>query len=401
MSVMPGLSGRLSVGMVIMLLCAWQGVPARGEEPRLLDPAESQVRLEREGLKVVWSQDLSQAVPDRTLRAVYATGGLVILETTDANLIHIDAQKGTWRGATSLKGPLSQPPVSAKDGLYALRGGTVLSLDPRTGHVVKTLPLRLAESAPAALYERSLVVGTEDGKIARFDLKDGLVIWRKSVQGVVKDQPIVQSGVVYAAGYRGSVVAVYAENGALLWSWTPNEPAQITSGLLLDGMKLYVGDNQGFIYCLDAETGMPHWKYPLGRPVSSCTALKDAKVLACTYPGTIRCLRRRNESHYGRQARRLCAEPRRFPVPDFRRERKGVVAQEFALRLPGCQRRKGRQLLCIQPCGRYPRPRRTGLKERKRTPLPRCSFAVRRTDCEAFSCVGAATSNSTATLLSA
>jgi len=290
MSVMPGLSGRLSVGMVIMLLCAWQGFPARGEEPRLLDPAESQVRLEREGLKVVWSQDLSQAVPDRTLRAVYATGGLVILETTDANLIHIDAQKGTWRGATSLKGPLSQPPVSAKDGLYALRGGTVLSLDPRTGHVVKTLPLRLAESAPAALYERSLVVGTEDGKIARFDLKDGLVIWRKSVQGVVKDQPIVQSGVVYAAGYRGSVVAVYAENGALLWSWTPNEPAQITSGLLLDGMKLYVGDNQGFIYCLDAETGMPHWKYPLGRPVSSCTALKDAKVLACTYPGTIRCL---------------------------------------------------------------------------------------------------------------
>ena len=295
MSVMPRSSGKLSVAIVFMLLFAWQATSARGEEPRVLDPAEPQVQLQEEGLKVLWSQNLSQAVPDRTLKAVYATGGLVILETMDANLVHIDAEKGTWRTATSLRGPLSQPPVAAKDRLYALRGGTVLGIEPDTGHVAETLPLRLADSAPVVLYDQSLVIGTDDGKIARFDLEEGLVVWQKAVEGPVKDQPIVQNGIVYVAGYKGSVTAVYVEDGALLWSWKPPEPAQITSGLLLDGGKLYVGDNQGFVYCMDAETGMPSWKYPVGRPVSNCVALKDAKMLVCTYPGSVVCLQVEDE----------------------------------------------------------------------------------------------------------
>ena len=290
MRIMAGPLGKLTVPVVFMLLCVWQGSCAHAEEAQVLDPAQPPLELKEEGLKILWSQDLSQAVSDRVLKDVYATGGLVILETMDANLVDVDAEKGTWRTATSLRGPLSQRPVAGTDRLYALRGGRVLSIDLQSGRVSRTLPLRLADSAPPVLDGQSLVVGTGNGKIARFDLNEGLVKWERSVEGPVRGQPVVRGGIVYAAGYKGAVMAALVENGIPLWSWKPPQPARITSALALDGQKLYVGDNQGFVYCLDADTGAPAWKYPVGRPVSSCALLRDGKMLVSTYAGTILCL---------------------------------------------------------------------------------------------------------------
>jgi len=296
---------RLAVGLAILAgclcLCSHEtlsaGTESAAEKPvaemaarRMLLPAQARFDLEKKGLQVLWSQALGQAVPGEELKALYAAKDLVILETTDANVAYLDARTGTWRSATSLKNSLSGPPVLGQRFLYLLSGGKVVAVDVGTGSVRNELPLRLGNSAPPVLYGDTLILGTADGKIVRFGLENGLHIWTRSAEGQVKERPAVRGKVVLAAAYKGNVVALEGEMGGLLWSWKPPEPAQLTSGVSLGPKGVYVGDDLGFVYYLDAETGMPIWKYPLGRPVLSCALLGNSKLFVSTYKSKGVCL---------------------------------------------------------------------------------------------------------------
>jgi outer membrane protein assembly factor BamB len=66
----------------------------------------------------------------------------------------------------------------------------------------------------------------------------------------------VDSGVVYAAGYRGQTAALIAQTGRPLWT---HELSSFT-GVALSASQVYAGDADSSIWALDLRTGSSEWK---------------------------------------------------------------------------------------------------------------------------------------------
>jgi quinohemoprotein ethanol dehydrogenase len=81
--------------------------------------------------------------------------------------------------------------------------------------------------------------------------------------------PIVVDGALYTSGNRGSVYALEADSGRLLWSFEPTIEAGLLSKHCCGGVnrgvavwrgRVYVADLAGYLYALDATTGAVEWK---------------------------------------------------------------------------------------------------------------------------------------------
>lgn len=91
-------------------------------------------------------------------------------------------------------------------------------------------------------------------------------------------QPAVDAGVVYAAGYKGSLVALNAENGSRIW--------QVKTGLVLssgpavgEGLVI-VGGTDGVLLALSTENGQERWRYQLSsEPLSKALVAQQVVVI--------------------------------------------------------------------------------------------------------------------------
>ncbi len=72
-------------------------------------------------------------------------------------------------------------------------------------------------------------------------------------------QPVVHGQTVYLASARTDSVAAYdADTGNELWSFTSNGPIRFAPAVWRD--RLYFGSDDGYLYCLESDTGRLVWK---------------------------------------------------------------------------------------------------------------------------------------------
>jgi len=69
----------------------------------------------------------------------------------------------------------------------------------------------------------------------------------------------------------------------LKWTFKTNGPV-ISSPILFDG-KLYIGSNDGNLYCLEASSGLELWRFRTGGAVCSTPAVLDKRVFFGSYDG--------------------------------------------------------------------------------------------------------------------
>ena len=92
---------------------------------------------------------------------------------------------------------------------------------------------------------------------------------------VLRSQPAVYRGRVFAGAQDGSVYALDAATGCVHWVTTVE--AEVRSGITVAELggkpALFFGDSSGYIYALDGETGKQLWKLqPEEHPASKATA---------------------------------------------------------------------------------------------------------------------------------
>ena len=92
---------------------------------------------------------------------------------------------------------------------------------------------------------------------------------------VLRSQPAVYRGRIFAGAQDGSVYALDASTGCVHWSTTVL--AEVRSGITVAEVggrpTLFFGDSSGYIYALDGETGKQVWKLqPEEHPASKATA---------------------------------------------------------------------------------------------------------------------------------
>ena len=91
-------------------------------------------------------------------------------------------------------------------------------------------------------------------------------------------QPTVLNGVVYAAGYKGRVVALDADTGRHLWQTNTN--FSLSAGPALGEGLVVVGGTDGVLLALSSDTGEERWRYQLSsEPLSKALVAKGMVVV--------------------------------------------------------------------------------------------------------------------------
>ncbi len=70
---------------------------------------------------------------------------------------------------------------------------------------------------------------------------------------------VAVAGLVFTTGLDGVIRAVDAGSGEIRWHFPANAP--IRTPPTIAGGRLYVGAGDGFVYCLEAATGRPLWRF--------------------------------------------------------------------------------------------------------------------------------------------
>ncbi|WP_255192526.1 PQQ-binding-like beta-propeller repeat protein [Natronobeatus ordinarius] len=127
------------------------------------------------------------------------------------------------------------------------------------------------------IVDGTVYVGTRDGVLYVFDATTGEKQWEFLTEGIINPSPTVIDDTVYIASNDNSVYALpvdpewedgSAEEGDYLWRFETDERDIHYEDLnhiwgsptVLDG-TVYVGNNSGFVYAIDAETGEQEWRF--------------------------------------------------------------------------------------------------------------------------------------------
>jgi outer membrane protein assembly factor BamB len=86
-------------------------------------------------------------------------------------------------------------------------------------------------------------------------------------------------------GHAGVFPAASGSYGGIAWRLQTGGPVR-SSPIVTDGV-VYVGSNDGTVYAVTADRGVPRWKYDAGSPVSSTPAVTGSLVVVSAVDGSI------------------------------------------------------------------------------------------------------------------
>jgi outer membrane protein assembly factor BamB len=137
--------------------------------------------------------------------------------------------------------------------------------------------------------------GSENGTVYALDANNGSVIWTYHASGAVKASPTLKGGILYFGDYSGEVQAVRASDGHRVWR-SGSEGALFGSGTFYSTSaviygRVFLGNTDGRVYAYDASTGRLDWAVQTGNYVYASPAVTDApglgpSVYLGSYDGT-------------------------------------------------------------------------------------------------------------------
>ena len=155
----------------------------------------------------------------------------------------------------------------------------------QTGVAKTTLPdqlevrwkiqLKKGIESTAAIVKDTVYVGCYDDHLHAFDLKTGNKKWSTKL-GPIKAPPSFHDGKVFVGDEDGIFYCVDAANGKKLWRYeTGNE---ITGGANFAGPRVLVGSHDANLYCLSIKDGKLLWQVKTEGPVNGSAVVADGKT---------------------------------------------------------------------------------------------------------------------------
>ncbi len=210
-----------------------------------------------------------------------------------------------WRSAIHERGLFEPRPEECASGvivdnrlILGSRGGNVVALDVRDGHVLwSTLVAGGVDSE--ARYDdvhHQVYVGSDDGLVYALDPATGEVRWAYKGKGAVERRAELGGDAIYVSSASDRVVALEPRSGKLLWQYERDSPEGFTihghSGPQLHRGMVYTGFSDGYLVALNAGTGDLVWARSLATAseqyvdVDATPALfGDDLLLASSYSG--------------------------------------------------------------------------------------------------------------------
>ncbi|HRQ41534.1 MAG TPA: PQQ-binding-like beta-propeller repeat protein [Chloroflexota bacterium] len=128
-------------------------------------------------------------------------------------------------------------------------------------------PLTSATAVNGVVYVgASDLPGGKRGSLHALDAGDGSLLWSYDHNGHTPSTPTVADGVVYFGSEDHHVYAVDALDGTLLWAYTTG--GHVRSQPAVYETLVFVNSQDGYLYALDATDGTLQWRFQFDEPVS-------------------------------------------------------------------------------------------------------------------------------------
>jgi outer membrane protein assembly factor BamB len=138
---------------------------------------------------------------------------------------------------------------------------------------------------------RVYIGGADTLQFFCLDAATGATLWTSPTHGNCYDcSPAVANGFVYFTDSWGrTVYCLNAVTGASKWTYTLGYNGGWGSTAVVNGM-VYCGSTDNRVIALDADTGALVWSYTTGAEVYGSPAVADGKVYIASYDGNLYCL---------------------------------------------------------------------------------------------------------------
>lgn len=133
--------------------------------------------------------------------------------------------------------------------------------------------------------EPLLIFGDDAGLVTALEAQSGQPRWSYHARGPVQTQPVVHGNLVYITSNEGRVYALDVRSGSWRWSYERETADAFSvrgqSGVLPVGAtgRLYVGFPDGYLSCLNSDTGEVIWNRQLSFEATRFTDVDGTPVL--------------------------------------------------------------------------------------------------------------------------
>lgn len=196
---------------------------------------------------------------------------------SDGNFYSVEASSGKIQWTFPTKAENLSAPLLDEGVVYFLAGNNVFyALDAATGRQIwlysrqDTSQFSIRGGSQAALKNGILYVGFSDGSLVALNAKSGAVVWDLQLNHNkrfrdVDATPVVDENQIYVAGYDDKLYCVSADKGEILWRMDGGG----YSGVTLVGDKLFYPTTNGEVWALKKSNGDKIWSYKLKEGIAS------------------------------------------------------------------------------------------------------------------------------------
>ncbi len=199
--------------------------------------------------------------------------GIVVVGASDGYLVAIDADSGDELWRANITGEtLARPAIEDNTVMVLTIDNRLRALSAFDGSsrwiIEQTTPdLTMRGSAPPVTVGTSVIAGFDNGRLVAVNIASGERLWESLLSPAtgrsdlerLSDIDGLMSVVgqdLYAVGYQGSLAALAAESGQLLWSREVSSYA----GVSADWNNLYTVDQEGVVIALVRRNGDESWR---------------------------------------------------------------------------------------------------------------------------------------------
>ena len=167
--------------------------------------------------------------------------------------------------------------------------GTLYVIQVERGTILWRKNFLFPFTSPLAVWgERLYLVRRDAPFLFCLSAENGDILWYSYLGSASYSSPLVEGRRVYVGDEAGVLHCLSMENGEEIW-WR-KLGGSLVSRPSLQGGKLYVGSRDGGIYCLDAENGKPEWRFLTGGPVTSTPLVVGERLYVGSSDNRLHCL---------------------------------------------------------------------------------------------------------------
>ena len=215
--------------------------------------------------------------------------GQAIVGTNYGLAYALDVTTGKVRWSAHTRGRVaSSPAIDGTRVLFTTKRGDVLALDSRTGKELWRRRIGSAIESSPLVVGSSFFIGTLSRRVMKLDTRTGGVRWSVPAPGGIKASLALSGRNVIVGDYSGHVAAFRRSDGKQVWRTTsPGErlrgAGRFYAGPAVAYGRVYIGNVNGRVLALDADTGQIAWVRVLSDFVYSSAAVADRTVFVGSY----------------------------------------------------------------------------------------------------------------------